>query len=368
MPKKIFAIVLAAAVLALFCAPALAAGVQPAQYRIATTAVNVRSGPNSAKYPAIGYLVKGELVEYLGRSGAWSKIYYKNSIGYVFSEYLTDPINQAVKFYRYASEPVNVRSGPDSSKYPVIGVLKKQEKIQYLGDTSDWALVYYKGNIGFVYGKYLSASPGESEVPSAQAQYRIATTAVNVRSGPNSSQYPSIGFLVKGELVKFLGKSGTWSKISYKNSVGYVFSKYLTDPVNQAVKYYRYATEPVNVRSGPDSTQYPVTATLKKGEKVQYLGDVGAWALVYYKGDIGFVYNKYLSGAAVGGDTTPMPKRYVFASTTVNVRLGPGSANYKVIATLKKGEKAEYLGSYGGWSQIMYKGKLGYVFTKYLVS
>ena len=69
-----------------------------------------------------------------------------------------------------------------------------------------------------------------------------------------------------------------------------------------------------------------------------------------------------------GHYTTPMPKRYVFASTTVNVRLGPGSANYKVIATLKKGEKAEYLGSYGGWSQIMYKGKLGYVFTKYLVS
>ena len=130
MLKKLIAALLAATMLLLFGAPALATTSQAAQYRVATANVNVRSGPNSNKYPVIGSLAKGELAQYLGTDGNWTKIAYKNATGYVFSQYLTDPLNQSVKYYRSATANVNVRTGPNSSTYPAIGVLKKGETVQ----------------------------------------------------------------------------------------------------------------------------------------------------------------------------------------------------------------------------------------------
>lgn len=250
MFKKLIAAVLTATMLLLFAVPALAATTQAAEYRIATTNVNVRTGPHSTKYPAIGYLVKGELVTYLGKTGDWSKIAYRNGTGYVFSKYLMDPVSQTPKYYRSATEPVNVRTGPDSAKYPVIGSLKKGETVQYLGDSGNWAMVLYKGDIGFVYSKYLTKATGGSNptpVP-IPTQYRYATTAVNVRTGPNSAKYPAMGYLNKGEMVQYLGASGSWSKVVFNGKVGYVYSKYLTEKPASATNPVKATAEGANVR------------------------------------------------------------------------------------------------------------------------
>ncbi len=230
MLKKLIAAVLTATMLLLLAVPALAATTQTAGYRIATTNVNVRTGPNSTKYPAIGYLVKGELVSFVSKSGDWTKISFKGTTGYVFSKYLMDPLAQNPKYYRSATEPVNVRTGPDSGKYPIIGSLKKGETVQYLGDSGNWAMVLYKGDIGFVHSNYLTrpttGGGGSTPVPTP-TEYRVATTAVNVRTGPSSVKYPAVGYLNKGEAVQYLGASGDWSKVLFKGKVGYVYSKYL---------------------------------------------------------------------------------------------------------------------------------------------
>lgn len=290
MLKRMLAALIAATLLLLLGAPALAATAQ-AEYRIATANVNVRSGPSSEKYPVIGSLKKGELVTYLGKEGSWSKVSYQNGIGYVFSQYLADPINTPVKYYRTATANVNVRSGPNSTAYPVIGSLKKGETVQYLGMTGSWCLVLYKGDIGFVFSKYLGEKTTDSS--NAPAQFRMATTNVNVRTGPNSAKYPAIGALKKGETVQCTGVSGSWTQVLYKGETAYVFSKYLTDA--PAPAEYRAANANVNVRTGPSSEKYPVIGYLVKGEKVQYLGVSGNWTQVLYKGQVGYVFTKYLA-------------------------------------------------------------------------
>lgn len=254
MFKKLIAAVLTATMLLLLAVPALAATTQKAEYRIATTNVNVRTGPHSTKYPAIGYLVKGELVTYLGKTGDWSKIAYKNGTGYVFSKYLINPVSQTPKYYRSATEAVNVRTGPDSKKYAVIGSLKKGDTVQYLGDSGNWAMVLYKGDIGFVYSKYLtkattSTTPTPAPTPTpTPTQYRYATTAVNVRTGPGSNKYPAMGFLNKGEMVQYLGASGNWSKVLFNGKVGYVYSKYLTEKPASTTNPVKSTAEGGNVR------------------------------------------------------------------------------------------------------------------------
>ncbi len=250
MFKKLIAAVLTATMLLLCAVPALAATTQTAEYRIATTNVNVRTGPHSTKYPSIGYLVKGELVSYLGKSGDWSKISYKNGTGYVFSKYLMDPIKQLPKYYRSATEAVNVRKGPDSTKYAVIGSLKKGETVQYLGDSGNWAMILYKGDIGFVYSSYLTKATtggGTTPNPSPAKQYRFATTALNVRTGP-STKYAITGYLNKGEMVEYLGKSGNWSKVLFNGKVAYASSKYLTEKPASSASPVKAVAEGANVR------------------------------------------------------------------------------------------------------------------------
>lgn len=50
---------------------------------------------------------------------------------------------------------------------------------------------------------------------------------VNVREGGGNS-YPVIGALTAGEAVEKLGQEGSWIKIAYKGSEGWVYEKYLS--------------------------------------------------------------------------------------------------------------------------------------------
>ena len=153
MRKKLIAAVLSLTMLFLCAMPALAASSDPApvQYRIANTAVNVRTGPSSAKYQAIGSLKKGEVVQYVGKSGSWSKILYNGKNAYVYSSYLTTvPV-----MYRVATTAVNVRTGPSSAKYPALGYLKQGQSVQYIGKSGSWSVVSYKGTLAYVFSKYL---------------------------------------------------------------------------------------------------------------------------------------------------------------------------------------------------------------------
>lgn len=55
----------------------------------------------------------------------------------------------------------------------------------------------------------------------------------------------------------------------------------------------------------------------------------------------------------------------VLATTTVNVRKGPGT-RYEKIGRLRKGDRVGFLGAEGNWTKVEYKGKPGYVYSKYL--
>lgn len=57
----------------------------------------------------------------------------------------------------YCLSPVNVREGGGNS-YPVIGALTAGEAVEKLGQEGSWVKISYKGSVGWVYEKYLSAS------------------------------------------------------------------------------------------------------------------------------------------------------------------------------------------------------------------
>lgn len=137
-----------------------------------------------------------------------------------------------------------------------------------------------------------------------------ATQDVNVRSGPGTD-HEKVGTLAGGNSVVRVGVgSDGWSKVIFNDVPCYISSKYLTttepaaatpetaqdeadgyDPVNETV----YATQDVNVRSGP-GTDHDKVGTLSGGEAATRTGKGNnGWSQIEYNGKICYVSSKYLS-------------------------------------------------------------------------
>ena len=107
-----------------------------------------------------------------------------------------------------------------------------------------------------------------------------------------------------------------------------------------------------------------VKAKLKKGAVVTYKSSKNGWWYVSYGGGSGYVDKRYLRpvGSSIGTKTPA--SRYV---TTANLRVrSRASIKGVVLGKLKKGKKVQVLGQSGSWARISYKGKTGWVSTKYL--
>jgi cell wall-associated NlpC family hydrolase len=88
---------------------------------------------------------------------------------------------------------------------------------------------WFKRKIGLKFVVFLSLfvifSP-HLKIKAAENFAEVTASALNVRSGP-STGYRVITSLPRGTVVKIVGTSGSWSKISKDNTSGYVWSNYL---------------------------------------------------------------------------------------------------------------------------------------------
>ncbi len=107
-------------------------------------------------------------------------------------------------------------------------------------------------------------------------------------------------------------------------------------------------------------------AKLKKGDTVKFIWDRGrGWSYVKYKGKKGFIRNKFLKLKY---------KSYHYSKKTnskTTIYSRPTQKSKYKIRVIGKGKKAAYIssitkGKKRGWSYIKYKGKEGYIKSKYL--
>lgn len=229
----------------------------------------------------------------------------------------------------YATDAVNVRSGP-STGYYIVGRLEKNDMVMATGRVYDGWYEIQWGSYGYAYvaGNYLSYSkyepgynpnyncyPGNSGVtlkvcPDCGDTY-YSTTALNVRRGP-STKYSIVGSLNRGQKCTVVGKSGNWYKLlTADGSDAYASAKYLklyarqngSTPNTPSTPSYPngnygtyYATTGLNVRQGP-STKYRVVYTLDRGEAVTFTGQTsGKWISVKTRTGVqGYCSSLYLT-------------------------------------------------------------------------
>lgn len=208
-----------------------------------------------------------------------------------------------------------------------------------------------------------------------------ATSAVRVRDYPSTQYGEVINALAAGQSVQRTGTTSTgWSRVEIGNTVGYVYSSYLSttkpssDASDESSSSTAYAVTGVNVRETPNGT---VIATLTEGQQVTLTGtEQGGWVQIKTGSITGYVYESYLSTSQSGNSTSSSDESdvkvtetndTVYATTGVNVRDYPSSSSGNVIATLTSGQQVTRIGTTSsGWSKIKVGNVTGYVYSSYL--
>ena len=395
-----------------------------------SSSLNVRSGASTSS-KVIGSLSGNSKVTIVGEEGAFYKIEYKGSHGYVAKEYIKDVTgsnnnsNQGTTTPEKPSTPestqktgivnvsssLNVRSGANTSS-KVIGSLSGNSKVTIIGEEGAFYKIEYKGSHGYVAKEYIkdvtgsnnnsnqgTTTPEKPSTPESTQKTGIVnvSSSLNVRSGASTSS-KVIGSLSGNSKVTIVGEEGAFYKIEYKGSHGYVAKEYIKDITgsnnsNQGTTTPEKPSTPettqktgivnvsssLNVRSGA-STSSKVIGSLSGNSKVTIVGEEGAFYKIEYKGSHGYVAKEYIKDVTGSnnnsnqGTTTPekpstsettQKTGIVNVSSSLNVRSG-ASTSSKVIGSLSGNSKVTIVGEEGAFYKIEYKGSHGYVAKEYI--
>ncbi|XZH18563.1 SH3 domain-containing protein [Clostridium perfringens] len=399
-----------------------------------SSSLNVRSGASTSS-KVIGSLSGNSKVTIVGEEGAFYKIEYKGSHGYVAKEYIKDITgsnnnsNQGTTTPEKPSTPettqktgivnvsssLNVRSGASTSS-KVIGSLSGNSKVTIIGEEGAFYKIEYKGSHGYVAKEYIkditgsnnnsnqgnTTTPEKPSTPEATKKTGIVnvSSSLNVRSGASTSS-KVIGSLSGNSKVTIIGEEGAFYKIEYKGSHGYVAKEYIKDitgsnnnsnqgttttPEKPSTPEATKKTGIVNVSSSLNvrngaSTSSKVIGSLSGNSKVTIIGEEGAFYKIEYKGSHGYVAKEYIKDITGSNNnsnqgTTTTPEKpstpqttqktgIVNVSSSLNVRSG-ASTSSKVIGSLSGNSKVTIVGEEGAFYKIEYKGSHGYVAKEYI--
>ena len=392
-----------------------------------SSSLNVRSSASTSS-KVIGSLSGNTKVTIIGEEGAFYKIEYKGSHGYVAKEYVKDVTennnsNQGTQTPEKPSTPestektgivnvsssLNVREGASTSS-KVIGSLSGNTKVTIVGEEGAFYKIEYKGSHGYVAKEYVkdvtennnsnqgTQTPEKPSTPESTEKTGIVnvSSSLNVREGASTSS-KVIGSLSGNTKVTIVGEEGAFYKIEYKGSHGYVAKEYIKDVTesnnsNQGTQTPEKPSTPettkktgivnvsssLNVRSEA-STSSKVIGSLSGNSKVTIVGEEGAFYKIEFKGSHGYVAKEYVKDVTESNNSnqgTQTPEKpstpettkktgIVNVSSSLNVR-SEASTSSKVIGSLSGNSKVTIIGEEGAFYKIEYKGSHGYVAKEYI--
>ncbi|WP_332833517.1 SH3 domain-containing protein [Clostridium perfringens] len=392
-----------------------------------SSSLNVRSEASTSS-KVIGSLSGNSKITIVGEEGAFYKIEYKGSHGYVAKEYVKDVTesnnsNQGTQTPEKPSTPettkktgivnvsssLNVRSEASTSS-KVIGSLSGNSKVTIVGEEGEFYKIEYKGSHGYVAKEYVkdvtesnnsnqgTQTPEKPSTPETTKKTGIVnvSSSLNVRSEASTSS-KVIGSLSGNSKITIVGEEGAFYKIEYKGSHGYVAKEYVKDVTesnnsNQGTQTPEKPSTPettkktgivnvsssLNVRSEA-STSSKVIGSLSGNSKITIVGEEGAFYKIEYKGSHGYVAKEYvkdvteINNSNQGTQTPEKPSTpettkktgMVNVSSSLNVR-SEASTSSKVIGSLSGNSKVIIIGEEGAFYKIEYKGSHGYVAKEYI--
>lgn len=206
----------------------------------------------------------------------------------------SNQVEAASKYYTTTAN-LNLRSNTSSTS-TILLTIPSGSTVTYIGTygaSGSWFKISYKGVIGYVAAKYLKAYTSTSN--------QTYTTTANLNLRKSASTSSSILLTIpSGKEITYLDTYGSWYKVSYNGTIGYVSSAYVkvsSSTIGTASTSSSYSTtENLNLRQNTSTTS-AILLTIPSGSTVKYLGTYGAsgsWYKVSYNGATGYVASKYV--------------------------------------------------------------------------
>ena len=385
------------------CAAACPALAEPAALSLAgfvdyamvsgTSSLNLREGP-SAESNWLGSAPEGAWVGIRGESGNWYYVCVLDSglYGYMSKNYLTrgeeggaaPGSTTGVVTNPKAGQFLNLRQYP-SYDAPVLGIFYNGATFSLLSSTADgWYQVLIAGQTGYFRKEFVTLNGGGG----SGGTVRYITSAnggkVNLRNAPTYTGSSVLRQLPVGTQVQVLlswNAKGAFWKVRADGQVGYVDSSFLTSTPSgggggggggtkpstsgTAVVNNPKATQVLNLREQP-STSAKVIAQYHNGFKFQVIAPGETWTKVYgaASGNIGYFMTKYLKLS--GGATVTPTKTVSNNGSYVNLRTSPSKTAGNVSVQVPSGAVVTVLIPGDEWTQVRYKGTVGYMMTFFL--
>lgn len=255
--------------------------------------LNIRSGPGTS-YALLGSFKKGDSVAIVEADSAagWHQIWYQNTLAYVYASYVKLPAQQTVTATGVITASVlNVRSGPGTS-YAQLAALGKGARVDILAVNAakDWHKILYNSGVAYVHASYVKIDGADSGGGTGGASYAaVNASRLNLRKTADLSG-AVITTLSRGAVVQVIEAGGTWTKVKYGGSEGYMYSSYLKA---STATYGTVTAGVLNVRGG-SSTASAVLGRLSRGDVVEIAQKGGTWHKIRYKTSAAYVYAAYV--------------------------------------------------------------------------
>ncbi len=236
----------------------------------------------------------------------------------------------------------------------------------------------------------------------------VTVETANIRESADTNA-TILDLVNKGESVEILETSGEWSKIKYKNIVGYLRNDLLSlenanveNTENTVVESQNQTVEnvetPQNTEAEPKTSEVQTTDILgkykakqdmqlkviplihaldlekiSKDTEVEVISTMNKWAYIQIENRQGWVVLEQLEKieeaqpvqAPVAEQTTTMSKTMYVNSETVNVR-STADRNSEVVTKVTMNTEVEVVAEENGWSKVNVSGKQGYILSSLL--
>ena len=260
-----------------------------------------------------------------------------------------------------SGDVVNARKGPGTG-YERVEMLAKGKKVTILGEENGWYKIKWGDSTGYVSSDYIAVSSSSSQSAASTKDANATITGgstINVRSGPGTG-HSRIAMVGTGKRVQLLGQEGDWCRIAFDGKTGYVLGTFLIPDGSAAPVVPEKQPAPVVEEPAPAEEPAPVVE-----EPAPVVESTPA------EQPAPAVETAPAEQTVPAAESMPMEQNSVMAAgtvqggSTINVRSGPGTG-YSRIAMVGTGKRVSLLSEEGGWFQIGFDGKTGYVLGDYI--
>ena len=289
---------------------------------VVNTSVPFRAEPAFSCTTVMGIFESGQKVEILDVANGWVKVRVGGVEGYLsqrsvhlppaWAEKVKDSLEPEPEIGTISGTSVRLRERPDINS-AILMDMDRGDRVSILSTEGDWCHVTFGEVDGYVFARFVTTSNLEQVEAVEEEEVEITAVlpsgstgrvkavglvtgdSVRIRSDANTDA-SIIANVTHGTAVALLDVKGSWYKVLYNGSTGYMSADYVQAKLTASDlnAYGIITTDELNVRAGSNSGTDVVT-TVKKDTCVSVTGFDKGWFAITTGEKSGYISGDYMT-------------------------------------------------------------------------